>query len=348
MKLPNGFGSVYKLSGHRRNPWCARKTVGWTFDETKQKAYPIYQFIGYYPNRKDALTALTEYNKDPYDLKANTITFAEVYERWSEGYFQTVKPATKRTVEGLFRSCRDLHDLKMVDIRLDRLQTFIDRSGKNQPTVRKMKVFFDQLWDYCVQHEILSVDRRKMIDYINVNKVGNPNKRNRTPFSRKEIDLLWNLVPGNDRLQIPLVLIYTGIRISELYNLKSEDVHLQERYFMVTESKTQAGIREVPIAEKIVNFFEQRLGSEYVFPNTKGEKMGDKAFRETWWTPMMSDLGMTHLPHDTRHTCVSLLTEAGVDERIIRKIVGHRGSGVTEVTYTHIDLPAKLEAINRI
>lgn len=33
MRLPNGFGSVYKLSGNRRKPWVARKTTGWTFDE---------------------------------------------------------------------------------------------------------------------------------------------------------------------------------------------------------------------------------------------------------------------------------------------------------------------------
>ncbi|RHP91731.1 integrase [Clostridium sp. AM54-37XD] len=46
--------------------------------------------------------------------------------------------------------------------------------------------------------------------------------------------------------------------------------------------------------------------------------------------------------------CVSLLTAAGVDERIIRKIVGHKGQGVTEIVYTHIDLPSKLEAINLI
>ena len=43
-----------------------------------------------------------------------------------------------------------------------------------------------------------------------------------------------------------------------------------------------------------------------------------------------------------------LLTEAGVDERIIKKIVGHKGQGVTETVYTHIELPFKLEAINKI
>lgn len=57
---------------------------------------------------------------------------------------------------------------------------------------------------------------------------------------------------------------------------------------------------------------------------------------------MMELLNMEHKPHDTRHTCVSLLTEAGVDERIIKKIVGHKGKSVTETVYTHLDLEIKL------
>ena len=45
MKLPNGYGSVYKLSGKRRNPYAARITVGWKDDFEKQKSYPVYYFI---------------------------------------------------------------------------------------------------------------------------------------------------------------------------------------------------------------------------------------------------------------------------------------------------------------
>ena len=88
--------------------------------------------------------------------------------------------------------------------------------------------------------------------------------------------------------------------------------------------------------------------SEYLFPNSKGKKHTDRAFRDSWWNPLMEELMMDHKPHDTRHTCVSLLTEVGVDERIIKKIVGHKGEGVTQAVYTHIDMDVKLEAINKI
>ena len=76
MRLPNGYGSVYKLSGNRRKPWAARKTVGFN-----DKGQPIYIYVGYYKTRGEALQGLAEYNG--YNLFANpsTVTLRALYER---------------------------------------------------------------------------------------------------------------------------------------------------------------------------------------------------------------------------------------------------------------------------
>ena len=50
------------------------------------------------------------------------------------------------------------------------------------------------------------------------------------------------------------MLIYSGVRISELLDLKKQNVHLSEQYFDVIDSKIQAGIRKVPIAAKTLPF----------------------------------------------------------------------------------------------
>ena len=70
MKLPNGFGTVYKLSGNRRNPYVAKKTKGWENDPKTGKSKQLYTVVGYYPTRKEALTALAEFNANPYDVNA--------------------------------------------------------------------------------------------------------------------------------------------------------------------------------------------------------------------------------------------------------------------------------------
>lgn len=108
---------------------------------------------------------------------------------------------------------------------------------------------------------------------------------------------------------------------------------------------------EVPIAEKIVPFFEywMQQDCDHLICTPDQKPFEYRNYYDSYWIPLMKDLSLSkYTPHCTRHTCVSLLTEAGVDERIIQKIVGHKGQNVTQVVYTHLELPIKLEAINKI
>lgn len=351
MKLPNKYGSVYKLSGKRRKPWAVRKTVGWKQVPEKMKSYPIYEFIGFYATRSEALQALAAYNEDPYDLHFNTITFEEVYEKWSDIHFEKVSASNVNGYKASFRLCDKIKDMKFVDIKLDHLQQVVDDSGKNTPTLKKLKIMFGLMYDYAVIHEIVSQDKRDMVRYVDISKAGNPNAYDRKPFSKKAIKTVWDAHDSNVYLTVVLILIYTGVRIGELLDLEKKDIHLDERWFYVKESKTNAGIREVPIAEKIVPFFEYWMNRncDHLICTPDDKPFEYRNYYDSYWKPMMQELSLAkYTPHCTRHTCVSLLTEAGVDERIIQKIVGHKGQNVTQVVYTHVDLPFKLEAINKI
>ena len=54
-----------------------RKTVG--YDD---RCYPVYEVIGYYASRADAMLALADYNANPYDVKLSKLTFKELYEKF--------------------------------------------------------------------------------------------------------------------------------------------------------------------------------------------------------------------------------------------------------------------------
>jgi integrase len=187
---------------------------------------------------------------------------------------------------------------------------------------------------------------------VDISKAGNPNAMDRKPFTQKDIKLLWGSKDANIYMTVILMLIYTGLRIGELLDLKKEDVHLDERWFYVRESKTDSGIREVPIAEKIVPFFEYWMNRkcEYLVCTPDDNQLTYRNYYDSYWQPLLDELNLgSHRPHDTRHTCVSLLTTQGVDERIIKKIVGHSGAmTLTERVYTHLDVKVLLEAINKI
>lgn len=137
----------------------------------------------------------------------------------------------------------------MIDIKLSHLQEVVDNSGKNTPTLRKLKVLWGQMFEYAVINEIITKDRN-IVEYVNIKATGNPNKIDRSPFTDDEIQKIWDNVDCNPYMSVILMLIYSGVRVSELLDLKKEDVHLNEKWFNIRHAKTKAGIRSVPIANK--------------------------------------------------------------------------------------------------
>lgn len=314
------------------------------------KCVQKYINVGYYPTRSEAMTALYTYNQNPYDIDTCSMTFEECYEKWSDEHFPKVSHSNIQGYKASYNLCDGIKKMKLVDIKLDHLQKIVDTSGKNTPTLKKLKIMFGLVFDYAVKHEIVDGKKREMVRYVDIN-TGNPNAYNRTPFTKKEIEKVWKWKDTNEYYQVILILIYSGVRISELLDLKKCNVNLQERWFDVTASKTQAGVRKVPINDKIMPFFQYWMNKndcDYLISTPEGKHFIYRNYYDSYWKPLIQQMGMEHTPHCTRHTCVSLLADAGVDKRIIQKIVGHKGQGVTDVVYTHFEIESLLEAINKI
>lgn len=325
-----------------------RITVGWTDDGT-----PIRKPLGYYEDYKTATEALVDYHKNPAMIDSD-ITFKECYERWSDEKFAKVKDP--RGYKAAYKFCKSIYKLKMRDIRLSHLEDLIARSGAEYPTLKNIKSLLKQVFEYAVKHDVISRDNNK-VEFLDISRtreqriVANANKLH-SAFTPAEIKKLWSFADANVHVAEILMLIYSGVRVSELLDLKKEHVHLDEQYFEVVDSKTQAGIRRVPIADKVLPFYKARYAAskiEYLLTTESGGHIKYHTYRECYWDPLMELLGMKHLPHDTRHTCISLLNTAEVNPTTIKMIVGHAGKmDLTERVYTHKMMDELLAAINKI
>jgi len=311
MKRPNGSGTVYKLKGNRRKPWAARKTVGW-----RDNGLPNHVFIGFYETKKEALEGLARYNANPYD---KTTTFGDMYERWANENLAELSPNTQKSYTHAKRALIGLFPMRIAEIKLEHLQPIFDHLHASQG--KAAKSLASNVFQYAVQHDIIPADRHHMLSFIKLSK-DKGREIKREIFTQEEIEAVTD--------PFVKILLYTGMRVGELIALKEEDIHLEERWMQVTQSKTQAGIRKVPIAEKIVPCISYLpVNQSYLAVLARFQTYG-------------------HRPHDARHTFISRMADLGIDERITKAIVGHAGSGVTETVYTHFGIQPLLDAVNRL
>lgn len=343
MKLPNGYGSVYKLSGNRRKPYAARITTGWD-----EKGNQKFEFLGYFKTKQDALKELAAYNDNPYDLEMSKVTFQEIYQRWfSENFNEDSNRSTIKNYTAAYKYCKPLYEMKMADIRPHNMQDIINSCTKGYQTQKRIHILFNQLYKWCMEHDCIKKNYSSLVKVTKKEET-----KQRQAFSTEEIQLLWDNAQKNEYVPIVLILIYSGVRISELLDLKKEDVNLDEQWFYVRASKTNAGVRIVPIADKVLPFWEEfikRSACQYAICNVKGQYLSYDNFKRRYFYPLMENLGMKHTPHETRHTFISQAVMKNINKTIIKKIVGHKSiMNLTEAVYTHIEIKELLNAVNKI
>ena len=291
MKLPQGVGQVYKLSGSRRNPYIVRKTVG--FIESKGKKKQIIKTIGYARTYQDGFLMLMNYNneiaKNPNQSSMVLIPdvklkFREIYDMWTKDFFSTSTKATINGYNAAYKAFSSIHNKVFASLKTIDYEAVIAESDKNYATIRKMKFLISMLYKFALKHEYVSKNYAELVD-ISKYSNKNPNKRDREKFSKDDIEKIWAM-PESDSKSITLMLLYTGTRVSELLDLKKKDVNLKERYFRVVESKTAAGIRVVPICKKIYPYFESwmnRNDNELLFENKNHDPLLYRFFRDNYF-----------------------------------------------------------------
>ena len=325
-RLGNGEGSVYKLSGKRKNPWCARKTVGF-----KMNRQPIYRYIGYYRTKADALTALMDYNKAPYSLEKETIK--SIYERFIVGYTEHQSPKSVADLKSHWKKLTPLYDKSIAELSRKDLQIFFDNLECSSVVKERVKIVLKHLYDYAVRYDIIQPERVAILKYIDLSSDVEVNKNNRDRFSDEEIERLKQI--DDEMSHILLFLIYTGLRAGEFCEMSEKSID-ENNVIHVGHAKTPAGIREVPLSDKAQNLLPMPYFKEYWVLYYKYKDWREKN-------------GFEHRDlHCTRYTTISLLVTAKVDDRIIKAIVGHKGGDITSRVYTKITNEEKRAALNLI
>ncbi len=343
MRNPNGYGSVFKLSGNRRKPFAVRITQGYT-DEGKR----IYKYLSYHITRKEAMQALASYNTNPYNIDESNITFGELYEKWSSRHFKNITKNSIKTYLTAANYCKPIFNTKIKEIRTVHLQNLIDALNKNYGSLKIVKALLNQVFKFAMELDIIQKDYSiylKIGKHIPIQK--------KSIFTDREIDILWENLDKFEYIDAILVMIYTGMRIGELLDLKKKNIDLIEQTIIIEISKTSAGTnRIIPIHPRIKNLIQKRFkysNSSYLINNRQNNgNISYSHFIGNLFNPIMSELKMNHTPHDCRHTFATRLNDAGGNATAIKKMIGHESFALTEKVYTHKKVDELRKAIELV
>ena len=320
MRLPNGYGSVYKLSGHRRRPYVVKKTI-----DGRQRA------LGYFESYQAAFEFLVEIN---HCTPTHQVTFSAVYAAWSQRHFPDVSLSSRQAYSISYRHLSPLHAMPFGSISYSDLQSAIDAVPAGYCTRKKCRVLLSQTYKFAIKNGIVDHDLSPFVElpkHVSIYK--------KKPFTARQIGKLWR------SLDVPcvadaLILIYTGMRVGEYIALRPADINVRQKYIDIKQSKTAAGIRKIPIHHRILDMLTERKASGTICPCPTYD-----SFRRLW-DKAMNAVRMKHTPHECRHTLASLLDSAGVNDTCIKMILDHARRGVTKSVYTHKTLRELRRAVD--
>jgi len=340
MRLPNGFGTCYKLPGNRRNPYIARAFAG-----IGEDGRCLYQTVGYFKTRREGMDALVMHQKNPVAPKAN-MTFGELYEEWSKGAFQHITRATADNYRAAWKHLSRYSRVKVKDMRTGHFQQVIDdrhKAGMSRSTLEKIRTTSVMLLSYAMKNDMVNKN------YATFVRLPRKEKAKTDRFTDLEIKKLLDH-DANEWVSTILILIYTGMRISELLNLTRFGVNL-DAGILVGGLKTDAGKdRVIPIHPKIFKYVKHwydKQGDRLI--SVDGKKLSADRYRNDYYYPALEVAGVRKLvPHTCRHTFCTILAEMGADTQSIQKLAGHTDYGFTANQYTHPEVETLRKAINKM
>ncbi len=176
-------------------------------------------------------------------------------------------------------------------------------------------------------------------------------KRLPKDLSEKQVDALLDapnievLIEFRDKAMLE-VLYATGLRVTELVSLTTENISLRQGVIRVLGKGKKE--RLVPLGEDAVDWVEHymhdarsallgEISSDVVFPSRRGQKMT----RQTFWHRIKHYANIAQIdasslsPHVLRHAFATHLLNNGADLRVVQLLLGHSDLSTTQI-YTHV------------
>jgi len=327
LRLPNGYGSVTKLSGKRRKPYIARITTGSEYDPVKDDYVQKRAVLGYYAKKSEALEALAQYSKSPYSILESTMTVKELW----DSIKNNVDASENRKVvyDRVFNKYMiNLHDMKIRDVKTKHLQQVLDDCDKGYSTKTNIRVVMNHIFRYAAQNDLVE---KNYTDYVKFEQ--EQTILQREIFTDDEIKDMWKK-SDLDEYALAIILLHQGMRIKEFMDLSPEDINLEDRTITIRQAKNKYSERTIPINDAVFDLVARFKDHPLTLTRPQYYHFSKKI--------------LGHTPYDTRHTFATKCTSLQIQPVIIQRLMGHKPDSLLENVYVHLSMKELSDAINQV
>ena len=264
-------------------------------------------FLNYIKNKNYSNYTIDSYNKDLDNfyiyLKQNNTDIKKVNYKFLRGYLTVLydKKYSKKTI------ARNISTLKSFFKYLKK-QNIIESNPMNLIKTPKIDKKLPKFLNYDDLEKILSIP-------------------DTTTFLGKRNALILEL------------LYSTGVRVSELVNIKLNDIDLSEEKILILGkgNKERYVLFGSKAKEKMLDYLKEKTDdSPYLIVNRYGNKITDRGIRKILDSIILeASLSYKISPHTLRHTFATHMLDSGADIEIVRELLGHESLSTTQI-YTHV------------
>ncbi len=340
-----GIGSIY-----------LRKTKGGKerlcIDYRDENGARIRKVVPHAQSREEALLELQSAIRKSFDKKhkisreKKKVKFDELASEYLENYAKVNNLAWKRDESCLKNLCRFFGSCGIQDVSpylIEKYKSKRQRDGLKPASINRELSVLKRVFNIAINWDMSDENPVRNVKFLR-----QPEPRERILNKTEEERLLE---ASSEHLRPVIVTaLHTGMRKSEIANLKWEQVDLRNKEIEVVKTKNGKK-RVIPISEELyekMNALWKSIGNnkfvfQYADPKT-GEKRHLKYFRRAFENACKrADIkGLTF--HDLRHTFASRLVRSGVDLITVKDLLGHYSVKTTE-RYTHSNQEQKRKAV---
>lgn len=256
-----------------------------------------------------------------------------------QAYFYDLKQVQKF----LIRRNKEFSSVNVDDLR-DFIHSLFD-SGLSPLSINRKISSIKTFYRYLMQSHGMSMNPAEELELLKVGR--------KLPLALSIDDVSKIIESADDKTalglrdRVSLELLYSsGLRISELLNMRLSDIKLEEGLLSIIGKGNKQ--RFVPFGQKARKAIEEYLNlgrpqiikersSTIFILNTRGKKLSRMGFLKILRKyRIKSGIKKRVTPHTFRHSFATHLLEGGADLRAVQELLGHADISTTQI-YTHID-----------